>query len=595
MSKLEECPSSLYISSVSEKPNDILDVPYRSFSEPNDGDSLFNTLNHLRSEPTGSLSVEDSKKKLTESILRWKELLRTVDIVEASNKKDFDQQRTLLTQVFSDAHGTDVLKNDRDFARQTFFRYLDVLDTPEIRAFLTAESLTSLADSIRESNVYILINILWSICETVRFVDNDIPDQYTSLLDALRLHIEQKLRSNQSSILKKSVVKNLHESILKFIWNLSDQSVVVPSLLRAGLGESTMEWWVNPKLTSSERRAMVSIIHNISRHDEGADELNKYSALEILKQWQKEDSAGQWEVSLIMTMSLAHLSSPDQIKADPTGTKNMLDQLLQTTINAAEAERYRFNGFHVSEPLSVLVKLFVDDTTIDYVMNHTELTPPIDSTSIINLFAGLMMRLHQTLSTKDRLEQFTFIALCNIIWSISFHETYHAALKDKIELINLIRRLAYDRSLTMVEQYVPRSMLSIKKAADGILFNLGLELFSIPTSSTMVLVKTQKPLVMVSYCHANNAFCDQILALLDEQADFFDVWIDRRFCKSSNDVWESIAKGIKNAQLIICIVSTEYLASKSCRQEVIYAKDRLDKQFLPVYLEKPEVSDWLGT
>lgn len=595
MLQLEECPSSLYISSVPEKLNDVLVVPDRNLSEPNDDDSLFKKLKRLKSDPTGSTNVEDSKKKLTESILLWKELLRTVDTADASNKQNFDEQRTLLTQVFSDAHGMDALKNDRDFARQTFFDYLDLLDTPEIRAFLTATSLTSLADSIRESNVYILINILWSICDTVRFVDNDIPDQYISLLNALRLHIEQKLRSNQSSALKKRVVKNLHESILKFIWNLSDQSVVVPSLLRAGLGESIMEWWVNPKLTSSERRPMVSIIHNLSRHDEGADELNEHSALEILKRWQQEDSAGQWKVSLLMTMSLAHLSSPDQIKADPTGTKSILDQLLQTTINAADAERYRFNGFHVSEPLSVLVKLFVDDTTIDYVMNHTELTPPIDSTSIIDLFAGLMMRLHETLNTKDRLDQFTFIALCNIIWSISFHERYHAALKEKIELINLIRRLAYDRSLTMVEQYVPRSMLSIKKAADGILFNLGLELLSIPTSSAMVLVKTRKPLVMVSYCHANNAFCDQILALLDEQADLFDVWIDRRFCKSSNDVWESIAKGIKSAQLIICIVSTEYLASKSCRQEIIYAKDRLDKKFLPVYLEKPEINDWLGT
>ena len=590
IARSEERIDNLCIDPVSEKSTDGLNDPSRSCSESADENLLFNRFNRLQSNPTEMSNVEDGTQKLTESILLWRELLREADRADASTKQDFDQQRTLLTQVFVDVHGMAVLKNDRPFARRTFFGYLDTLDTEEIHKLLTAESLSTLADAIRESNVYILISILSTLCELVQFVDADMPDQYTPLLNAMRLHVEHKLRSNKSSALKKKLMKSLHEPILKLLWNVSDQSVVVPSLLRAGFGKSIMEWWLHPKLTTNERRPMVSIIHNISRHDEGADELNRYGAIETLKRWQAEETVGQWEVSLIITMALAHLSSPDQIRADPTGTKSILDQLLQTTINASNAERHRFNGFHVSEPLSVLVKLFVDDATIDYVMNHTQLTPPVDSTSILNLFTGLLMRLHVTFKTKDRLEQFTCIALYNIIWSISFHETYHATLKQNIELINLIKSLAQDHELLMIEQYVPRSMLSIKKATDGILFNLGQELPTITIPSE----KKQKPLVMVSYCHANDAFCDRILALLDEQADLLDVWIDRRFCKSSADVWESIAKGIKSAQLIVCIISTEYIASKACRQEIIYAKDRLNKRFLPVYLEKPEVSDWLG-
>jgi hypothetical protein len=137
-------------------------------------------------------------------------------------------------------------------------------------------------------------------------------------------------------------------------------------------------------------------------------------------------------------------------------------------------------------------------------------------------------------------------------------------------------------------------MQSVKKAADGILFNLGLETPPIMAPIFQRITTQQKPLIMISYSHANNDFCDRILELLDQKTDLFDIWIDKRCCKSSDDVWESIAKGIKNAQLIICIVSTEYLASKACRQEIIYAKDRLNKRFLPVYLEKPDISDWLG-
>jgi hypothetical protein len=301
-------------------------------------------------------------------------------------------------------------------------------------------------------------------------------------------------------------------------------------------------------------------------------------------------------MALINTMALANLSSPEQIKADPTRTKTILNQLLQITIKASTAKRYRYNDFHVSEPLAVLVKLFVDDLTFDYVMNQAETNPPSNPTSTIKLFSDLLICFRQSLTEKNRLDQFTFIALFNILWSISFHEIYHEILKQNTELIDTIKNLAKNDSQIIIEQYVPRSMQNVKKAADGILFNLGLETYSIvaPIGQLTATTTQQKPLVMLSYSHANNEFCDRILELLDRKADLFDIWIDKRCCKSSADVWESIAKGIKNAQLIICIVSSEYLASKACRQEIIYAKDRLNKRFLPVYLEKPEISDWLG-
>ncbi|CAF1536456.1 unnamed protein product, partial [Rotaria sordida] len=53
-----------------------------------------------------------------------------------------------------------------------------------------------------------------------------------------------------------------------------DRTVVVPSLLRAGFGQSVIEWLNNPTLTDTACRPIVSIVHNLSRHDNGADELN---------------------------------------------------------------------------------------------------------------------------------------------------------------------------------------------------------------------------------------------------------------------------------------------------------------------------------
>jgi hypothetical protein len=495
-----------------------------------------------------------------------------------------------VVKVFSDINETDLFNNDKEFSRQTFFGYLDLLNTLEIQQFLTALSLSTIADSIRESNIYIILFNLTVLCQFVHFVDDGLDDKYNSLFNAMRIHVEQKL---QNAMPQKST-QAVHQRILSLIWNLSDHTVTVPSLLRAGFGKSVLEWLNNPTLTDTGRRPMVSIVHNLSRHDDGADELNKYGAIETINRIQQLGSVRQSKVTLLNTMSLALLSTPEQIKADPTGTKTILNQLLQITMNASTAERYRYNGFHVSEPLAVLVKLFVDDATFDYVMNQAETDPPSNPTSTIKLFSDLLIRFHVVLTEKHRLDQFTFIALFNILWSISFHDVYHDILKQNTELIETIKNVAQNSNQIIIEQYVPRSMQSVKKAADGILFNLGLETPPIMAPIFQRITTQQKPLIMISYSHANNDFCDRILELLDQKTDLFDIWIDKRCCKSSDDVWESIAKGIKNAQLIICIVSTEYLASKACRQEIIYAKDRLNKRFLPVYLEKPDISDWLG-
>jgi hypothetical protein len=553
-------------------------------------EKLFDRFERFQQDTTLLSGSENMKKRLNQSISLWNDLLNMVINVNEKNKQYFDQNRVLFTKIFCNIAETDLFENDDEFSRQTFFGYLDLLNTHEIQEFLTASLSSTLADSIRESNIYMIVFILKTLCEYALFVDNDIDEKYNSLFNALRIHVEQKLQNT----LPQKNTKTIHQHILSLLWNLSDRTVVVPSLLRAGFGKSVLEWLNYPTLADTARRPMVSIVHNLSRHDDGADELNKYEAIETINRMQRLQSVRQSKMTLLNTMALALLSTPEQIKADPRGTKTILDQLLQITINASTAERYRYNGFHVSEPLAVLVKLFVDDATFDYVMNQAETNPPSNPTSTIQLFSDLLIRFRAALTEKNRLDQFTFIALFNILWSISFHEIYHEILKKNTELIDTIKNVAKHDGQIIVEQYVPRSMQNVKKAADGILFNLGLEIHPITAPVVQFTTTQEKPLIMLSYSHANDDFCDRILELLDQKADLFDIWIDKRCCKSSADVWESIAKGIKNAQLIICIVSAEYLSSKACRQEIIYAKDRLNKPFLPVYLEKPDVSDWLG-
>ncbi|CAF0738671.1 unnamed protein product [Rotaria sp. Silwood1] len=159
----------------------------------------------------------------------------------------FKQEATILsnseiTKVFADMNETDLFYNDNDFLRQIYFSYLDLLNTNEIQQFLTALAPSTLADSIRESNIYILLFILSTVCRSVLFFDNDIADQYNPLLKAMQVHIDQKLQNTALLQNTNERLTTVHQRILLLLCYLNDRTVLVPSLLRAGFGKSVIEW-----------------------------------------------------------------------------------------------------------------------------------------------------------------------------------------------------------------------------------------------------------------------------------------------------------------------------------------------------------------
>jgi hypothetical protein len=192
-----------------------------------------------------------------------------------------------------------------------------------------------------------------------------------------------------------------------------------------------------------------------------------------------EEVKNDVKLSLLCSIALAELSTPEQLRKNKKGMNSVLNQLLQLTIDAAENKDFRAElvSFHVSEPLAVLVKLFVvDERTLDYVLVHAETEPPHDMVLTIKLFADLLISFSDSITGKDPLDQFTCIALFNIIWSISFQSNYKEELKENTELMNTIKNLANDDGSQVIDQYKPRAMQSVKKAADGILFNLSAQI-----------------------------------------------------------------------------------------------------------------------
>lgn len=100
-------------------------------------------------------------------------------------------------------------------------------------------------------------------------------------------------------------------------------------------------------------------------------------------------------------------------------------------------------------------------------------------------------------------------------------------------------------------------------------------------------------MIMISYSHGNNQFCDKILEEFKKNQKLFEIWIDRDHCSSSDDLWEKIARGITQSRIVVFLLSQEYFNSKSCRKEANFAIRR-EKPIVPVYIGEPGDCDWLG-
>ena len=93
-------------------------------------------------------------------------------------------------------------------------------------------------------------------------------------------------------------------------------------------------------------------------------------------------------------------------------------------------------------------------------------------------------------------------------------------------------------------------------------------------------------------CHLSfhSSFLDLVLSIDNR----FEIWVDFAYCHTE-DLWEEIGEAIEKADIVLFLMSKDYQDSKSCRQEVMYAKDSLKKRFIPIYLKKDFVATgWLG-
>ena len=412
------------------------------------------------------LSTTDSDEKIKNSIQEmlhlWPEVLAAGDQATDDELFTLNVSRAVLTQVFAIALSKDFFNKDRSLIREIFFACFNILlNHTDIFRDNTSVFINS--------NVRLLMKMSSSLSSSVHFHHDDLSTtEDRQLLIAMREHIDQDSKHD-----------NLTDGIISLIWNLSDQTILVPVLLDTGYGKSVVQWIENRQMKFREDKldAPIHILHNLSRHDDGIDELNTYDAVKVLEEVQIDsnvcDDADDMAIHIAMVRAL--LTDIEQIKRDTNKYPNkVVNILLQLSMDAAKNDRHRHNGSHVSEPLTVLVKLFYNDEILENTLSNNDAQSSVNIRSIVELFASLLKKFYPKINVEtERLESYTCVVILNLFWLISNHEKYRQAISDHQQLMEIVTSAENDEQC-FTDTFMPRTMKSIKQTAEGILRNLNI-------------------------------------------------------------------------------------------------------------------------
>jgi hypothetical protein len=382
-----------------------------------------------------------------------------LEVLAAGNDASDDElfalnaSRAFLTKIFAIALSKNCFINDHSFTREILRISFDIL-VNHIDLF-TNKNITPITIFLI-SNIRLIMELSSSIISLLWCADTDLFNENDyQLLIKMREYVNQDFKHD-----------NLTDGIISFIWNISDNTSFVPLLLKTDYAKSIIEWVKirEKKFREDKQDALIAILLNIVRHDDGIDQFNSLNALDVIEQIQI-DSSLDFQLMMIRVL----LTDVNGIKLE---SMKILNTLVQLTIDAARDEEYRHDGSHVCEPLAVLTKLCYNDDILHQVFCKMELNPSLTTRSMIELFISLLINFYPNLSYNNGpLENLTCVLVFNILWLISKHQEYYQIISDDEQLMNIIKSAANNEK-NFVDTLLPRTMKSIQQSAIEIWKNL---------------------------------------------------------------------------------------------------------------------------
>ncbi len=239
------------------------------------------------------------------------------------------------------------MEAEKLFMREIFFALFDLLSKPQILSYINDYRNAKMRYQLFYKRVTdLLLQLAPKTCTKAPLTYDDIaPRNYSNTLCAICKRANHDLKSG---LLAEDPTDENTETtyyILSLFWNLAYCTVVVPWLLDIGLIKNILEWLKITRISSSTIHRIISIIHNITRHEDGVDEFKKFDGFLIVKSFQViRVNDIKTETNLVLLMTTVFLSTPEQIRLDNKRINKTLNQLLQIAIEASQVSFTKRNG-----------------------------------------------------------------------------------------------------------------------------------------------------------------------------------------------------------------------------------------------------------
>ena len=448
-------------------------------------------------------------------------------------------------------------------------------------------------DDTYDNLVNCLLPIISYSCTLVILTEENLSSDFMS-------HLLKFLKIYWASEKRQGVVGN----ILTLLKITSKSCLLVPMLVRAGLVEISHELLTmsGPKLPWKNYYYISLTIQKLARHPIGVEALKKMNFIDVICQCEREMKNDYPEeeynaIEFVMCMTYALITEADEIRQNSMLADGLmcriLRQLIEYTYEAGKNRKLIYRGCQLSDMLCVLTKLFANDDILTRCLK--------EQTDLFDHLCQFVLKFSSINVNRSRVQKVqedeALLALLNLLWSISFHDSYHEKFKSNTLLMQTLSNLATSSILYRNNniKLMPDDIVSLKRAAESILWNLN---GSLHKDKSIVEQKQTQTNIMISYSHSDSIFCRE---LVDYLSQYITVWVDYKQgqhgrVQHSDDVWEEIAAAMETATAIVLILSKEYYDSKSCRQELSYASDTLKKRIIPIYAPNQgfKASGWLG-
>lgn len=250
-------------------------------------DPLLVRLQALKCLPMNSTELK--KNSWIQFLTLWSELLAFTPKEKPSCYEEFAQSFDTvfkLVNFFSS-------KRDPLIARQTFLMGIEQINRAHIRDYL---QLSKDQENTPENGAYFnhverLTYIVSQCTLFISFIHVEEQNMIRNHVELLQMFIDRIDRSmpehSPTMVGKDYSLGTINERLLSILWNMSDRTIVVPILLQRDLAKKLVKWLQQAAiLNDNGRRPLISITHNLSRHDDGADELSQHGAIQAIKQYQ---------------------------------------------------------------------------------------------------------------------------------------------------------------------------------------------------------------------------------------------------------------------------------------------------------------------